>query len=97
MGKTNSALNAFITGIPDDKLSGFKDIIYALYKDTNFTLVHEGPTTSYPQCHDIYIQANIDSALKKEAKINVAKALVPTDGLWSPQQIRQALLSSSAR
>lgn len=42
MGKTNSALNAFITGIPDDKLSGFKDIIYALYKDTNFTLVHEG-------------------------------------------------------
>lgn len=41
MGQTKNALQTFIAGIPDDKLSGFKNVIYALYKDPNFTLIHE--------------------------------------------------------
>ncbi|KAJ6128499.1 hypothetical protein N7471_009716 [Penicillium samsonianum] len=95
MGRINNALKTFIADIPDEKLSGFEDLNYVLYKDTNFTLFHEGPTTSDPGCHDIYIQANISSALRKEPKINLTKALVPTDVSWSPQQVRQALLSSA--
>lgn len=48
MGRINNALKTFITGIPDEKLSGFEDLNYVLYKDTNFTLFHEGVRLPIP-------------------------------------------------
>lgn len=51
-------------------------------------------TTGDPQYYNLHVQINnqtIISTLQREKGATIANTLVPTDGSWTPEQIRLAL------
>ncbi|KAJ5225133.1 hypothetical protein N7468_006358 [Penicillium chermesinum] len=97
MGKASKALKAFIVGIPDGKLSGFTSGEHTLYSDADFRLDNQGLTTGDPQYYNLHVQINNQttiSTLQREKGATIANTLVPTDGSWTPEQIRVALLAN---
>ncbi|KAJ1713090.1 hypothetical protein AFGD_005267 [Aspergillus flavus] len=98
MGKATSALTAFIENIPDGKISGYTSGEHTLHRDTNFRLDNQGLTTGDPQYYNLQVQINNQttiSTLKRVKGETVAHTLVPADGSWTPEQIRQALLANT--
>ncbi|KAM4054418.1 hypothetical protein HRG_012463 [Hirsutella rhossiliensis] len=97
MGKASKALKTFIEGIPDNKLQDITDGEHTIFKDTDFRLDMQGKTSGDPQSYNLQVQINNEttiSTLKKEKGKTVSTALVPIDGTWSPQEIRNKLISS---
>ncbi|KAJ5102312.1 hypothetical protein NUU61_004534 [Penicillium alfredii] len=56
--------------------------------------VHRILTTGDPQYYNLHVQINNQttiSTLQREKGATIANTLVPTDGSWTPEQIRLAL------
>ncbi|KAK5168397.1 uncharacterized protein LTR77_006967 [Saxophila tyrrhenica] len=100
MGKSPSAIAAFIEDIPSEKLRYFptrQNTIYnTIYKDTNFRLDMQRMTSHTPPKHNLQVQVNNSVAI---SALRIAKgqsvagpALVPNDDSWTPEEIRKELL-----
>ncbi|KAL2839410.1 hypothetical protein BJY01DRAFT_219269 [Aspergillus pseudoustus] len=97
MGKARNALKDFISKIPDEKLSGSADLA-VLYKDTTFRLESHGMTPDEPKKFVIEIRVSSNPQLSSARKFPhcaLTKALVPQNGSWSSERIRDELLSNS--
>ncbi|KAJ4129734.1 hypothetical protein NW754_004018 [Fusarium falciforme] len=97
MGKGGKALKNFIESIPDDKINGFTDGEHALYSNTHYRLDNRGLASGDPKIHNLQVRVNREttiSTLKREAGKTVATALVPKAGDWTPDMIRDELLSN---
>ncbi|KAF5724335.1 hypothetical protein FMUND_933 [Fusarium mundagurra] len=91
MGKASKELKQFINEIPDSCLNALPDNAGTIRKTTDFRLDMQGMTTDGK--HNIQVQVTI-STLKKVAPKTVAgPALVPSDGSWTPADIRADLLA----
>ncbi|KAH7041427.1 uncharacterized protein B0I36DRAFT_312828 [Microdochium trichocladiopsis] len=101
MGKSKSAKNVlleFIESIPTHKMEGLPFTQTTLYSTSNYRLDMQGMTSGDPQFHNLQIQANkqstITSIRKLAPKTVAGEVLVPTDGSWTGEDVRQALLNT---
>ncbi|KAF7297606.1 hypothetical protein MKEN_01383500 [Mycena kentingensis (nom. inval.)] len=103
-GKARKALNAFLNGIPAEKLTGLPTNAGTIHKDNNFRLDMQGMSTekkdkdgnvTEPAKHNIQIQVNNEtsiSTLKKSKGRTVAgPSLVPRDAPWDAETVRADL------
>ncbi|KAI9668024.1 MAG: hypothetical protein M1821_000844 [Bathelium mastoideum] len=77
--KGAKALIAFITDIPDSKLTGWTEGEHTIYKDTDFRLDNQGKTSDKKH-YNVHVQVNNEvtiSTLKKSKGQTVSNVLVP--------------------
>jgi hypothetical protein len=94
--KARKSLTSFIKEIRDEKLVALpeKGGHRTLVMSRNFRLDRQCVTSVDPRHQNLQIQVNSQSRIRQLRGLigkSVTKALVPIDGSWSPQRIREEL------
>lgn len=101
-GKAKQLLISFIGDIRDEKIANLpeKGGHRTLVMGRNLRLDRQCVTSVDPRYQNLQIQVNSQSRVKQMRALigkTVSKALVPIDGSWSPQRIREELCRNIAR